>query len=115
MKIDNLTTDEQIMTELGERIARIRLDLNMTQAELAEEAGLGTRTVQRLEHGTVAANMTGFIRVLRALKMADRLDLLVPKPEPSPMALLKMHGKLRQRATGDMKVAEDRKPWTWAE
>lgn len=115
MEINNIITDEQVLKELGERIARLRLDMNRTQAELAREAGVGIRTVQRLENGTAATNMTGFIRVLRALHIADRFDLLVPKAEPSPMALLKMQGKLRKRASGDSVVAEDPKPWTWGE
>ena len=115
MDIENQVTDEAIVQELGQRLARMRLDQNLTQAELAKEAGVGLRTVQRLEAGTVAPQLTMFIRVCRALGIVDNFDLLVPKPEPSPMALLKMRGKLRQRATGDRMVAEAPKPWTWAE
>lgn len=115
MKIQDHVTDEAIIQELGHRLARMRLDQNLTQAELADKAGVGVRTVQRLEAGTVAPQLTMFIRICRALGIVDHFNLLVPEPVPSPMALLKMRGKLRQRATGDRMVAEDPKPWTWAE
>jgi hypothetical protein len=37
MKITKQVTDEAILAELGGRLARIRLDRNLTQAQLAAE------------------------------------------------------------------------------
>ena len=64
---------------LGQRIARYRLNRNMTQSALAGEAGVSLPTVQRLEggHSTQATNL---IRVLRALRLLGNLDNLVPEP-----------------------------------
>ena len=38
--IDNLLTDDAILAELGARIAARRVDLQLTQAAVAEEAGM---------------------------------------------------------------------------
>ena len=40
MKISNTMTDEAILVELGTRLARRRLDLQLTQAAVAEKAGV---------------------------------------------------------------------------
>ncbi len=116
MDIQDHITDEAIVQELGQRLARLRLDQNLTQAQLAHEAGVGLRTVQRLEAGTVAPQLTMFIRICRALGIVDHFNLLVPEPIPSPMQQLKMRGKLRRRASGKSAVvAEDPGPWKWAD
>ena len=51
MKMDSKMTDEALLRLLGERLSGIRLARNLTQQHLAEQAGLGLRTVQRLELG----------------------------------------------------------------
>ena len=114
MRIEEFMTDETIITELGERLARMRLDRDLTQADLADKAGVGLRTVQRLEKGSAAPQLTMFIRILRALELVEHFDLLVPEPMPSPMQQLKMQGRLRQRASGkEPQVAEPKAGWTW--
>ena len=40
MKISDHLTDETILAELGERITAARIALNLTQAQLAEQAGM---------------------------------------------------------------------------
>jgi len=116
MKIERLLTDETVIHELGARLARIRLDRDLTQADLADQAGVGLRTLQRLENGTAAPQLNMFIRILRALGMIENLDLLIPEPTASPMQMLKMQGKLRQRASGkEPTLAEPKGTWTWGE
>ncbi|MFN9408677.1 MAG: helix-turn-helix domain-containing protein, partial [Akkermansiaceae bacterium] len=66
MKMDSKMTDEALLRLLGERLSGIRLARNLTQQHLAEQAGLGLRTVQRLELGAAATQLSGFIRVCRA-------------------------------------------------
>jgi len=92
MKIIKQATDEAILAELGGRLAKIRLDRNLTQAELATQAGVSKRTVERLETGAVATQLSGFIRVCRVLEVIERFELLVPEPVPSPVAQLKLAG-----------------------
>ncbi|MDR1076270.1 MAG: helix-turn-helix domain-containing protein [Xanthomonadaceae bacterium] len=114
MKIMNAHSDEAILRELGTRLAATRLAQNLTQAQLAEQAGVSKRTVERLESGEVALQLTGLIRVCRALGLLNRLDLLVPEPVSSPLAQLKRKGRTRQRASGQH-VAETRAPWQWGD
>ncbi|MEO8315704.1 MAG: helix-turn-helix transcriptional regulator [Pseudomonadota bacterium] len=113
MKISSQMADQAILHELGERLTRARLDLNLTQAVLAEQAGVAKRTIERLESGQAATQLSGFLRVCRALGLLDRFEMLVPEPAPSPMAQLKQQGHKRQRATGS-KVGAPTK-WNWGE
>jgi len=115
MKISSTTTDEALLQQIGERLARLRLAKNLTQSQLAEQAGLGVRTVQRLEMGAAATQLSGFARVCRVLGLAERFDAFLPEEVASPMELLKQQGRKRQRATGKKAAERTAKPWTWGE
>jgi len=115
MKIESETADEMIIRELGERLAGVRLERNLTQAALAEQAGVSKRTVERLESGEVATQLSGFVGVCRALGLAGRFDALAPEPGPSPIALLKLQGRKRKRASRKTIAATAPKKWTWGE
>lgn len=108
-------TDEAILAELGERLTAARLARDLTQAQLAREAGIAKRTLERMEAGA-SASMTSFIRVLRALGLMDRLDVVLPAPEPTPMQLLRRQGKVPRRASGsrgEPDESESATPWRW--
>jgi transcriptional regulator with XRE-family HTH domain len=115
MKITKQATDDTVLAELGGRLARIRLERNLTQGQLAEQAGVSKRTVERLESGAVATQLSGFIRVCRVLGMLERLDTLVPEPVPSPVAQLKMRGRQRQRASTTKAIKSSAKKWQWGD
>ena len=111
MKINDQISDAAVLEELGQRIARYRLNRNMTQGALATESGVSTPTVQRLENGqsTQASNL---IRILRTLKLLENLDALVPEPAISPLQQARMQGKTRQRASSPRKRQTPTR-WTW--
>jgi transcriptional regulator with XRE-family HTH domain len=113
MKITKQTTDAVVLAEMGRRLARVRLERNLTQIQLAEEAGVSKSTVQRLELGGVSPQLSGFIRVCRVLDLIERLDLLVPEPVPSPVEQLKLGGKNRRRASKARKPST--KKWQWGD
>jgi len=71
-------TDLAILSEIGERVSRCRLDRNLTQAKLAEAADVSKRTIERMEKGE-SVQLTSFVQILRALDLVDRLDALVPR------------------------------------
>lgn len=114
MKLSKQLTDEAILRELGGRLAAVRLARNLTQAALAQEAGVSKRTVERLESGEVALRLSGLVRVCRALGLVDRLDAMVPPAAPSPVEQLKLVGRQRKRAGGSRQQGT-RAPrkWTW--
>jgi transcriptional regulator with XRE-family HTH domain len=119
MKITSELTDTAVLREIGGRLERRRIDAGLTQAQLAEEAGISKRTVERME----AARSTDFVmlvRVLRVLKLLETLDQLVPDLPPSPLMLLKGRGRARQRVGRSRRAPhgttpKPAAPWKWRE
>jgi transcriptional regulator with XRE-family HTH domain len=112
MEINALLTEDAILAELGARLARRRLDLSLTQAELAEQAGIAKRTVERIESGA-SAQMASLVRILRVLELLPDLDAMLPASGTRPMDLLRRKGKKRQRATSRKRTERLESPWTW--
>lgn len=119
MKIDAKLTDAAVLKLMGQRLTQLRLARNLTQQQLAEQAGLGLRTVQRLELGAAATQLSGFVRVCRVLGLVERLDQLVPETTPSPLEQLKLQGRRRQRASAARnskgKTSTQPAKWTWGD
>ena len=113
MKLTAQQADGVILGELGKRIARARLERNLTQAGLAAEAGVAKRTVERLEAGQ-SSQLANLIRVIRALGLAANLDLLVPETPASPIAELELRGRQRERASRRAGRGSPG-PWRWDE
>lgn len=116
MKIQRELSDAAVLSELGQRIARTRLERNISQAQLAEQAGVALPTVQRLEAGHSVA-VTNLVRVLRALDLLHGLERAVPEPLPSPIEQLKLQGRRRQRAgrPRGAQQQEEGEPWRWGD
>ncbi len=114
MKITDLLTDDAVLAELGARIAGRRVELQLTQAAVAEQAGIAKRTLERMEAGQTS-QLSTLVRVLRVLDASSGLDGLIPESMPKPMDLLKQKGKVRQRASGRRAEKESTKPWQWDE
>lgn len=115
MKISSQLTDEVVLGELGERLARSRLEQNLTQAELAEQAGVSKRTLERLESGAVATQLSGFLRVCRVLGLLERFENLIPEPVIGPMEQLKRQDHKRQRASGKKPAPSNTGNWKWGD
>ena len=122
MTISNQITDDALLAELGHRLAAARVARHFTQAALATEAGVSKRTVERLESGEVATQLSSFIRVCRVLGLIEGFELLVPPATPGPMAQLKHAGRARQRVRqraqreptqGSAVLTAQMPGWTW--
>jgi transcriptional regulator with XRE-family HTH domain len=115
MPHEPLQSDEAHLAELGRRLAQVRIEKNLTQAELAFQAGVGKRTLERLEAGR-SIQLAGFLRILRVLDLIDGLERLVPEIGPSPMDLLRRQGKQRRRASRrDSRPPGIAEPFTWGD
>ena len=115
MQISELLSDDAILDELGERLARHRIDRQLTQAQLAEQAGVSKRTVERIEAGS-SAQLSSLIRVLRVLELLPNLEQLVPEAGQRPMDLLQRKGRPRQRASSRGRVQDTGDaPWSWGD
>lgn len=112
MNISKLLNDDAILAETGRRIARCRIDRQLTQADVAEQAGVAKRTVERIEAGA-SAQLATVIRILRVLDLLPGLEQLIPAPGPSPMDLLRLKGKVRQRASSGRQPDRANKKWSW--
>ncbi len=114
MKISELLSDDAILAELGERLSRHRIDRQLTQAQLAEQAGVSKRTVERIEAGS-SAQLSSLIRVLRVLELLPNLNQLIPEAGARPMDLLQRKGKPRQRASRKTRQQTGGEPWSWGD
>jgi transcriptional regulator with XRE-family HTH domain len=121
MEISPLLSDQSILAELGLRVQRIRLEKNLRQIDLANEAGVSKSTVARLESGEAAVQLVSFLRVLRVLGALDRFEMLLPEARVGPIEALKFEKKGRQRAMSPERKASKNvalstgKPWVWGD
>lgn len=67
---------DEIVVEMGKRIAHIRKERNLTQDQLAELVGLTTQTVSSAERGTKALRPENIVKLCQALRVTPN-DLLL--------------------------------------
>ena len=96
MRFDFYTPSE-ISAILGERLKQRRLLLNLTQATLAEKAGVSVSTIARIESGQ-GGTLDNVIHIAIGLGMINQFaDLFVIPPKSVHDILAKQN--LRQRAS----------------
>ena len=110
----NSMGDDAVLEELGRRLGQRRIALRLTQAELAREAGVSKRTIERIEAGAATQSLN-LIRILRVLDLLPGLDRLIPETGPRPMDLLKLKGKARKRASSRRSAHPSGDGWSWGD
>lgn len=110
MRINGIQTTETILKEIGSRIKRKRISLSITQKDLAREAHVSLRTIVSVEKGE-NISFWHIISILRVLKIADNLELLIPEILTDPFEVLKL-GHKRQRVSKSKTIADD---WKWGD
>ena len=109
----SLATPHGLETELGRRLARLRLSRNVTQETLAGEAGIGLRTLRRVEAGQ-PSTLDSFLRIALALGLAEDLLSAIPYHEIRPIERADSRRTERKRARpARSRVAEE--PWSWGD
>lgn len=92
---------------MGQKIRRLRLRQNLTQATLAEQAQISLTTLKKIEKGEISY-FDSLIRVLRVLGELDAFSSLIKDEEMSPneyYAFVEANRKKRRkRASGDNKT-----------
>lgn len=106
-------TSKKTEQALCDQIRRIRLSRNITQKQLANEAGLSLWTISNLERGE-GVSLDTFIRVLIALGVQQNLAALLPDPTIRPMERIGPTGTERQRAR-PQKPEDLPQPWQWGD
>ena len=112
MRIDNYSSNDAIMKEIGSRIRDVRISASMKQTDLASRAGVSLRTVSSLENGG-DVRMSILINVLRALDELGNLELLVPAQEIRPSDYIK-YGRKSMRVR-DAQSVHEKTEWKWGE
>ena len=110
---DSGLTARSLRKELGARLARHRLARNVTQQTLAESAGIGLRTLRRIEAGE-PSSVDSVLRVALALGLADGLMSGIPEQEVRPIERVDSRGRERRRARAPKNRVPD-EPWSWSE
>ncbi len=106
-----LMSDPAIEKEIGNRFKALRLRKNMTQAELARRACMHRNAVSALETGK-GSHLATVIALLRELGAIENLNGFLPEIMISPMQIVKMKGKIRQRAS-QMQTSAPKKAVDW--
>jgi len=94
--------------ELGERVAKLREAAGMTQANLAEEVGVATETISRLERGATIPSVARLDEVAEALgvEMADLFER-TPGALARNEALAELLTELRRRSPEEIALVRD--------
>ena len=90
-----MATSQQIEQEIGQRLARLRLARNVTQADLAEKAGIGVRALRRLEAGD-PSTLDTFLRVATALDLEEAILSALPEGDIRPIERVSLKGRERR-------------------
>jgi putative transcriptional regulator len=91
-----MMSEQAIAQAIGLRLEALRVKKNISQAVVAEEAGISRTTLRQLMAGK--GTLLNLISVLRVIGELDRLSSLVEEVRSSPIQMAKMAGKKRQRA-----------------
>jgi transcriptional regulator with XRE-family HTH domain len=75
----NTDIEEALRASWGERIWRRRMDLGLSQTELADLCGVSQRLISHIEHGTIEPRLGMKIALARHLKVR-RVGDLFPYP-----------------------------------
>ena len=111
MKIDNLTPDDTIAEELGQRLARIRKQQGFSQTALAEESGIGVATLRRIEAGQ-SGQMDSWVKIMKALQLTTSINGFLPEHFDSPRAQVLSSLKRRRKKDGSQNDSEESTPGT---
>jgi transcriptional regulator with XRE-family HTH domain len=110
--IDFTSSSITVIAEaLCKRLEAIRLSQNISQVDLAEQAGVSRSTLTRIADGK-SISLDSFIRVAKALGLTGHLANLLPDPSVRPVELVKHGGKHRRRASKKKQADE---PWSWGD
>src|SRR5690606_28489083 len=101
-----------IIEHLGVFVKHHRMQLNKTQNEIAEAAGISRSTLSLLERGETI-NIATLIQVLRVLNQLSALNAFEIHEAISPLALARLQKEKRQRARRKVSYKRNDKEINW--
>ncbi len=109
-----IATSKQIESALCSRLEQIRLSRNLKQSELAKEAGVSVRTINRMEKGE-GISLNTFIRLLTAMNIQQNLELLLPDPSVQPIDRINSNNNGDRKRARSKQLTNEKKSWVWGE
>lgn len=106
----NAMSDQALAAFIGQFIRSKRMEQNMTQAQLAKDAGISRSTLVLLEKGETASLGT-LLQVLRMLNQLHVLSVFEITPVVSPLLLVKEEMKKRQRVRSKPSSQKPQTDW----
>ena len=122
MKINSENNNSAVLMELGARIKRNRIDMQLSQQDFAAKAGISTRTLSAAENGE-DIRLSSLLRILRTLNCLENLDLLLPELAFDPESYRELAfdpesyrtlGKERKRVSRTSE-GKDTSEWKWGD
>ncbi len=101
-------TSGVVRPTVGAHLQTLRLKRNISLETVAENAAISRQTLHlMLNQGK--GTLINLIAVLRALGELERLSSLLEEVRPSPLQIMRMEGKKRQRASGSRVTSNEAK------
>ena len=105
-------SDQAIMKSIGLFIRGQRLQQNMSQQKLANDAGINRATLSLVEQGE-SSNFATIIQLLRVLGQLHLLQVFEYKQQVSPLQLAKLEKNDRLRASSKNKTTPNKPTTDW--
>ena len=95
--ISEHSSNQHIMAEIGSRFAAARINMDLSQSELANRSGVSLKTIGHLENGRKSVGLLNMIAIIRALNLIHEIEHFMPKPPPSAKSFIIEGAKVRVR------------------
>ena len=105
-------SDQALAAQIGAFVRHHRMEQNKTQDALSHEAGISRSTLSLLERGETVT-VTTLIQVLRVLDQLSVLNAFEIRETISPLALIKLQKRKRQRARSKSGKEEHKEDTDW--
>lgn len=93
-----VTTNEDILMTLSQRVKEYRLAARMSQRELAQKSGVSYTTISHFEQGkNLNLSLNNFVSLLRCVGMEGRMMELLPELPVPPLALREINKLIPKR------------------
>jgi transcriptional regulator with XRE-family HTH domain len=106
----NAMSDQALAAFIGQFIRSKRIEQNITQAQLAKDAGISRSTLVLLEKGETAS-LGSLLQVLRMLNQLHVLAAFEIIPVISPLLMAKEEMKKRQRVRTNPSSQQPKSDW----
>lgn len=107
----NAKSDLEYLSQIGEFLKGTRLELDLTQNAVAENAGVDRTTLIKAEKGD-SINLLSLIQILRALGKLRVLENIKFTQQVSPIKMAELSMKKKMRARNN-KPSEDKLQSDW--